>query len=84
MSGNLPIGAPEDGYARLIGLARDAGVRVALDAREDALAAGVAARPDIVKVNAEEAEWLLGEHIVDVEDGAAAARQIRDRLAAGA
>jgi 1-phosphofructokinase family hexose kinase len=84
MSGNLPVGAPEDGYARLVRLARDAGVGVALDAREGALAAGVASRPDIVKVNAEEAAWLLGQDIVDVEDGAAAARQIRDRLDASA
>ena len=80
MSGNLPIGAPADGYARLIAIARASGVKVALDARREALAEGVRARPDIVKVNAEEAAWLLGDDVVDIEDGAAAARQIRDRL----
>lgn len=80
LSGNLPPGAPNDGYARLIAVARDAGVRSALDARERALAEGIDAGPDIVKVNAEEAGWLLGNRIASLEDARVAAGALRDRL----
>jgi 1-phosphofructokinase family hexose kinase len=80
MSGNLPPGAPDDGYARLIAIARAAGVRTALDARERALAEGVDAQPDLVKVNDEEAAWLLGTRIGSLEDARAAAEALRGRL----
>jgi 1-phosphofructokinase family hexose kinase len=80
MSGNLPPGAPEDGYARLIAIARAAGVRTALDARERALAAGVDAGPDVVKVNDEEAAWLLGEPIASLRGAMGAADALRGRL----
>jgi 1-phosphofructokinase family hexose kinase len=83
MSGNLPPGAPEDGYARLIAIARDAGVRTALDAREAALAAGVVARPDVVKVNAEEASWLLRSPVDDLHAARTAAVEIRSSLGDG-
>jgi fructose-1-phosphate kinase PfkB-like protein len=53
---------------------------VALDARDEALAHGVAARPDVVKVNAEEAGGLLGRAVATHEDAAAAAHEIRSRL----
>src|SRR5206468_12758425 len=65
----------------LIGAARAAGARVALDARDEALAQGVAARPDVVKVNAEEAGGLLGRAVATMEDAGAAARAIRSCLA---
>jgi 1-phosphofructokinase family hexose kinase len=80
MSGNLPPGAPDDGYARLIRIARGAGVKVALDARERALAEGVAACPDLVKVNQEEAGWLLGTDVASPEDARTAADALRARL----
>ncbi len=80
MSGNLPPGAPDDGYARLIVIAREAGVRTALDARERALAEGMDARPEVVKVNDEEAAWLLGEPIASVRDAMRAADALRERL----
>jgi 1-phosphofructokinase family hexose kinase len=80
LSGNLPVGAPDDGYARLIERARSAGARVALDARDEALARGVAARPDVVKVNAEEAAGLLGCDVATMEDAGAAAREICSHL----
>jgi 1-phosphofructokinase family hexose kinase len=60
LSGSLPPGAPADGYARLISLAHAASVDVALDSRGEALARGLAAAPDIVKVNTGEAEETLG------------------------
>ena len=81
--GNLPVGAPEDGYARLISLARQAGVRVALDARDSALVAGVGARPDLVKVNAEEAASLLGSAVDDLHAARTAASALRERLGPG-
>jgi 1-phosphofructokinase family hexose kinase len=83
MSGNLPPGAPADGYARLIGIAREAGVAVALDARDQALEHGVEARPDVVKVNAEEASGLLRRPVETFEDARAAAVDVRSRLDAG-
>jgi 1-phosphofructokinase family hexose kinase len=83
MSGNLPVGAPEDGYARLIAIAREASVPVALDTREPALGPGVSARPDIVKVNADEARDLLGLTIDTAAEARDAALEIRSRLAPG-
>jgi 1-phosphofructokinase family hexose kinase len=60
LSGSLPPGAPPGGHGRLVSLARAGGARVALDAHGDALRAGLAEGPDLVKVNAEEAEELGG------------------------
>lgn len=81
MSGNLPPGAPDDGYARLIEIARAHGARTALDAREEALEAGVAAHPDLVKVNSEEAGWLLSADVDSEQRARDAALAIRGRLA---
>jgi 1-phosphofructokinase family hexose kinase len=83
MSGNLPLGAPDDGYARLIAIARQAGVRNALDARDAALVQGVAAKPDLVKVNAEEASSLLDAAVTDVAGARDAACEIASRLGEG-
>jgi 1-phosphofructokinase family hexose kinase len=63
LSGSLPPGAPEDGYARLIARARAAGVRAAIDSRGEPLAHGLVAAPDVVKVNLSEAEETLGTTI---------------------
>jgi 1-phosphofructokinase family hexose kinase len=51
MSGSLPPGAPADGYVPLIPLTRTA---------FDSLEEGIAARPAVVKLNAEEAELVTG------------------------
>jgi 1-phosphofructokinase family hexose kinase len=58
VAGSLPPGAPADGPARLLRVAREAGARVALDVSGEALRLGLAAGPDFVKVNAEEAAAL--------------------------
>lgn len=63
LSGSLPPGAPADGAARLLEVARAAGAEVALDARDADLRAGMGARPDLVKVNEEEARTLLGGRV---------------------
>jgi 1-phosphofructokinase family hexose kinase len=84
MSGNLPVGAPDDGYARLIARARQAGVPAALDTRGRALAEGVGAGPAIVKVNAEEAGALLQTTIGTADEARAAVGEIRTRIGGGA
>lgn len=61
LSGSLPPGAPADGAAILLDVARAAGAKVALDGRDDDLRAGMRAAPDLVKVNEHEANGLLGE-----------------------
>ena len=76
ISGNLPVGAPEDGYARLIAAATAAGVAVALDSRDEALALGLRAGPRVVKVNAEEAGELLGSAVATPDDARDAAARI--------
>lgn len=58
VAGSLPPGAPADAAARLLGVARRAGARVALDVSGEALRLGLEARPDFVKVNAAEAAEL--------------------------
>jgi 1-phosphofructokinase family hexose kinase len=68
VAGSLPPGAPPDAAARLLRVARAAGARVALDVSGEALRLGLEARPDFVKVNAEEA----------AEIGAADARALRE------
>jgi len=80
LSGNLPVGAPDDGYARLIRLAGKAEVPVALDARDEALLVGISAGPNVVKVNAEEAGTLLGTNVETLEEAKEAAEELRWRM----
>ncbi len=77
LSGSLPPGAPPDAYARLARRARERGVRVALDATGEPLAAGLAGAPDLVKVNAEEAAELAPGCAPG--DGTALAAALRER-----
>ena len=60
LSGSLPPGVPQDGYAQLIELARDLGARTILDTSGPALLAGIEAGPDIVKPNAAELRAATG------------------------
>ena len=62
LSGSLPVGAPADGYERLMGSGR-----VALDARDRGIDAG----PAIVKLNAAEAA-----HATGLDDALAAAKEL--------
>jgi 1-phosphofructokinase family hexose kinase len=55
VAGSLPPGAPVDGPARLLRVAREAGARVALDVSGEALRLALGAGPDFVKVNVHEA-----------------------------
>ncbi|HSS59700.1 MAG TPA: PfkB family carbohydrate kinase [Solirubrobacteraceae bacterium] len=76
VSGSLPPGAPVDGPARLLRVARAAGARVALDISGEALRLALAEAPDFVKVNADEAAEL------GIADPAELRRMTRDGAAA--
>ncbi|MET8769325.1 1-phosphofructokinase family hexose kinase [Streptomyces sp. NPDC004658] len=62
LCGSLPPGVPVGAYANLVRTARSAGVPVLLDTSGEPLRRGVAARPDIVKPNADELAELTGSH----------------------
>ncbi|WP_210592631.1 1-phosphofructokinase family hexose kinase [Streptomyces sp. GESEQ-35] len=62
LCGSLPPGVPVGAYAGLIRDARAAGVPVLLDTSGEPLRRGVAARPDLIKPNADELAELTGSH----------------------
>ncbi|MFE9444966.1 1-phosphofructokinase family hexose kinase [Streptomyces sp. NPDC006602] len=62
LCGSLPPGVPVGAYAGLVRTAKAAGVPVLLDTSGESLRRGVAARPDIVKPNADELAELTGSH----------------------
>ncbi|MEU1009521.1 1-phosphofructokinase family hexose kinase [Streptomyces sp. NPDC005890] len=62
LCGSLPPGVPVGAYANLVRTARTAGVPVLLDTSGEPLRRGVAARPDIIKPNADELAELTGSH----------------------
>jgi 1-phosphofructokinase family hexose kinase len=74
--GSLPPGVPPEFYRDLIALAREHGVRTALDASGDALRLGMEAAPDLVKPNAVEVSVLLGRDIETVGEAADAGREL--------
>jgi 1-phosphofructokinase family hexose kinase len=79
LSGSLPSGAPDAGYAALVQAAHAAGVPAAVDARGEPLARAVDASPELVKINVAEAGELLGRNVEGVEAARAAALEIRRR-----
>ncbi|MFD0315801.1 1-phosphofructokinase family hexose kinase [Streptomyces flavalbus] len=62
LCGSLPPGVPVGAYAGLVRTARAANVPVLLDTSGEPLRRGIAARPDIVKPNADELAELTGSH----------------------
>ncbi|WP_329460266.1 1-phosphofructokinase family hexose kinase [Streptomyces sp. NBC_01497] len=60
LCGSLPPGVHVGAYAELVRRARAAGVPVLLDTSGEPLRRGIAARPDLVKPNAEELAGLTG------------------------
>lgn len=62
LCGSLPPGVPVGAYAGLVRAAKAADVPVLLDTSGEALRRGVAARPDIIKPNADELAELTGSH----------------------
>ncbi|MFE0254591.1 1-phosphofructokinase family hexose kinase [Streptomyces sp. NPDC059010] len=62
LCGSLPPGVPVGAYATLVRSAKAAGVPVLLDTGGEALRRGIAARPDLIKPNADELAELTGSH----------------------
>lgn len=62
LCGSLPPGVPVGAYATLVRAARAVSVPVLLDTSGEPLRRGVAARPDVVKPNADELAELTGSH----------------------
>jgi len=63
LAGSLPLGIPEDIYARLIHLINEGGARAVLDSSGNAFKLGCMAEPFLIKPNLEEIA-----HILDVEE----------------
>jgi len=68
ISGSAPRGVPSDFYVKLIEIANAKGKKVILDTSGDALEAGIAAKPFMVKPNRFELSKLLGAE-ADVRGG---------------
>jgi tagatose 6-phosphate kinase len=76
VTGSPPPAARVDLYADIIRLAKRHGVRTLIDANGPALEAGIAAAPDIVKVNAQELGGATGTQPSTPREVAAAAERL--------
>jgi 1-phosphofructokinase family hexose kinase len=74
LSGSLPPGLPPDSYARMIALARQAGVRALVDAHSDALRWSLAAHPWLIKPNLAEFHALIGKQTTRLAERVEASR----------
>jgi 1-phosphofructokinase family hexose kinase len=77
ISGSLPPGIPASASADLVERARSTGARVAVDQSGPVLGAAIKAAPDLVKVNATEAQGLTGH-----DEPRAAALALHEQLVA--
>ncbi len=79
-SGSLPPGAPANFYARLAGMAGEAGVPVALDSSGEALRRGLEeSRPDLLKCNRGELSELSGRPLESLADVRSAVQELAGR-----
>jgi tagatose 6-phosphate kinase len=78
ISGSLPPGVPVEAYAALVSAARTANCLAFIDSSGIALSKALAAGPDLVKVNREEAEFVTQIAIRDPITAAQAARKLLD------
>lgn len=72
LSGSMPPGTPDDAVARLAHLAHARGARVAVDTHGAALQLALAERPDVVKVNVQEAADAVGGDPAEAHEAALA------------
>jgi 1-phosphofructokinase family hexose kinase len=77
ISGSLPPGSPLSSYTGLIRALAEAGKPVWVDADGPVLEAALGAHPAGVKINAREAQGLLGMPVWDAASAGAAARRIQ-------
>lgn len=80
LGGSLPPGVPDDFYAKCTKIAKNAGVKVILDADGSALAKGIGAVPYAIKPNIHELENYFGESYDSFSKVADAAKKL---IAAG-
>ncbi|MAG72510.1 MAG: hexose kinase [Vicinamibacterales bacterium] len=83
-AGSVPRGYPGSAYAELIARVRAADARTIVDASDELLRSAIAAAPDLVKVNRDEAAELTGRAIGDAAEAMAAAGAIREQGAGAA
>jgi 1-phosphofructokinase family hexose kinase len=76
VSGSLPPGVPAEAYATLVGLAHTADCLAFIDSSGLALSNVLAAGPDFVKINREEAELATQVTIQDAPSAALAGRKL--------
>jgi 1-phosphofructokinase family hexose kinase len=76
ISGSLPPGVPHDAAAVLIKSAHSFNCAAFIDSSGVALAAALTARPDLLKINQEEAESVTGDKITDATSAARAAHKL--------
>ena len=75
-SGSLPTGTDPDFYAKLTALVHQHGHKIILDISGEPLRLALAAAPDFIKPNREEAECLIGETIGDPQSAKNAANRL--------
>jgi tagatose 6-phosphate kinase len=78
ISGSLPPGVPTEACAALVSLAQSANCLAFVDSSGLPLSKALAAGPDLVKINREEAEFVTQVAIRDPNSAAQAARKLRD------
>ena len=76
ISGSLPPGVPVEAYAALVSAARTANCLAFIDSSGVALSKALAAGPDLIKINREEAEFVTRVAILDPITAAQAARKL--------
>jgi 6-phosphofructokinase 2 len=78
LTGSLPLGVPQDFYARAARLAKASNVRVVLDTSGQALFEALKEGAYLVKPNQHELEHLVGRKLPDPEDQETVCRQMVD------
>ncbi len=78
ISGSLPPGVPVEAYAALVSAARTGDCLAFIDSSGVALSKALAARPDLIKINREEAEFVTRVAILNPITAAQAARKLLD------
>jgi len=78
ISGSLPPGVPVEAYSALVSAARTANCLAFVDSSGGALSKALAAGPDLIKINREEAEFVTRVAILDPITAAQAARKLLD------
>ena len=77
VSGSLPVGAPLDGYARLLRLAGEYGVRTLIDVHGEELHLALEEAPWLVKLNGLEAGEFLGKPVDSTQSALVSAHAFR-------